>query len=317
MKQNRREFISTLAAAGAAVPFISPMELNSESKEGVKYPIRLFSKPIDGYEFGFMCEVTSRCGIDGFDMTVRPKGKIEPSRVESDLPKLVAEAKKHNLVFDMMVTEILSASDPFTERVLKTASASGVKYYRYGWADYDLRAGIKESIKNFHAELVRINELNKKYKIAGSYQNHAGARLGGPVWDLYEIVGDLPREHTGAQYDVRHAMVEGANTWMLGMRLIAAKINTLALKDFTWQTINGKAQAVTVPMGEGMINWDQYFTLLKELNVVAPITLHVEYPLLESGEEKLSLSRQQDIIVTKIKKDTDFIKTYLAKYQLT
>lgn len=316
MKQNRREFISTLAAAGAAVPFISPMESNSESKQSAKYPIRLFSKPIDAYEFGFMCEVTSRCGIGGFDMTVRPKGKIEPSRVEADLPKLVAEAKKHNLVFDMMVTEILSATDPFTERVLKTASASGVKYYRYGWADYDMRAGIKESINTFHSGLVKINELNKKYKIAGSYQNHAGARLGGPVWDLYEIIGDLPREYTGAQYDVRHAMVEGANTWMLGMRLIAAKINTLALKDFSWQTINGKPQAVTVPMGEGMINWDQYFTLVKELNIVAPITLHVEYPLLENGEEKLSLSRQQDILVTKIKKDTDFIKSYLAKYQL-
>lgn len=316
MKQNRREFISTIAAAGAAIPFISPEKPFAEGRQGEKYPIRLFSKPIDAYDFGFMCEVTSKCGIGGFDMTVRPKGKIEPSKVEADLPKLVAEAKKYNLVFDMMVTEILTASDPFTERVLKTASSSGVKYYRYGWADYDKKAGIMDSIKKYHTELIKINELNKKYRIAGSYQNHAGARLGGPVWDLYELIGDLPREFTGAQYDVRHAMVEGANTWSLGMRLISDKINTLALKDFTWQTVKGKPQAVTVPMGEGMVNWDQYFSLVKELNIVAPITLHVEYPLLESGEEKLSLAQQQEIIVRKIKKDTDFIKTYLTKYQL-
>lgn len=306
-----------MAAAGAAVPFISPNYGNTLMQKEGKFPLRLFSKPIDGYDFAFMCEVTSACGMGGFDMTVRPGGKIEPAKVESDLPRLVKEASKYNLSFDMMVTSILTADDPFTERILKTASGSGIRYYRYGWADYDLDAGIMKSVKKFHDELGRLNELNKKYKIAGSYQNHAGARLGGPVWDLYEMIGDLPREFTGVQYDVRHAMVEGANTWMLGMRLISNKINTIALKDFTWQNIDGKTQAVTVPMGDGMVNWDLYFKMVKELGIEGPITLHVEYPLLEKGEEKLSLSRQQEIIVGKIKKDTDFIKSYLAKYQLS
>lgn len=315
MKLNRKEFLATIAA-GAAIPFFSTEAAPDNVQQPSRYPIRLFSKPIDAYDFGFMCECTAKCGIEGFDMTVRPGGKIEPDKVESDLPKLVDQARKSNLVFDMMVTGILSASDPFTERVLKTASASGVRYYRYGWADYDLKMGMMASLGKFHEELVRINELNRKYSIAGSYQNHAGARIGGPVWDLYEALGELPREYTGIQYDVRHAMVEGANTWMLGMRLMADRINTLALKDFTWQTVNGKPQAVTVPMGEGMINWDQYFNLVKELKISGPITLHVEYPLLESGEEKQPLSRQMEIIVRKIKKDTDFIKSMLTKHQL-
>lgn len=315
MKQNRREFISAMAAAGAAL--MSVDALTVQSQQASNYPIRLFSKPIDAYDFSFMCEVTSRCGIGGFDMTVRPGGKIEPAKVETDIPKLVAECKKYNLAFDMMVTGILSASDPFTERILKTASSSGIRFYRFGWAEYDLKAGIMDSIKKYHQELVKLTDINKKYKIAGSYQNHAGPRLGGPVWDLYELLKDLPREFTGSQYDVRHAMVEGANTWLLGMRLIADKINTLAIKDFTWQTVKGKPEAVTVPMGEGMVNWDTFFTIVKELKIRAPLTLHIEYPLLENGEEKLSLKQQQDIIVRKIKKDTDFLKSYLAKYQLT
>jgi sugar phosphate isomerase/epimerase len=316
MKQNRREFISTMATAGAAIPFLRSGNPETNAPQAEKYPLRLFSKPIDAYDFGFMCEVVSRCGIGGWDMTVRPGGKIEPAKVETDLPKLVAESKKHNLAFDMMVTGILSATDPFTERVLKTASAQGVKWYRFGWADYDLKAGIMNSIKKYHEELVKLTDLNRKYKITGSYQNHAGARLGGPVWDLNELLRDLPKEYSGSQYDVRHAMVEGANTWMLGMRLIADKINTLAIKDFTWQTVKGKPQAVTVPMGEGMVNWDQFFKIVKELNITGPLTLHIEYPLLESGEEKLPLSQQQDIIVKKIKKDADFVKSYLSKYQL-
>jgi L-ribulose-5-phosphate 3-epimerase len=316
MIQNRREFLSTVAMAGAAMPFASVLNTGTSSVQNSRYPIRLFSKPIDSYDFTFMCECLVKSGIQGFDMTVRKGGKIEPASVETDLPKLVNEARKHNLVFDMMVTEILSASDPFADRILKTASANGVKYYRFGWAPYDEKMPIMDSLKKYHDELAKLTELNRKYKIHGGYQNHAGARIGGPVWDLYEILRGLPPEFTGVQYDVRHAMVEGANTWMLGMKLVNPHIRTLAIKDFTWQTVKGKPQAVTVPMGEGMVNWDLYFRTVKELGIEAPLTLHVEYPLFENGEDKLPLPQQQEILVRKFKKDMDFINSYLSKYQL-
>jgi L-ribulose-5-phosphate 3-epimerase len=164
--------------------------------------------------------------------------------------------------------------------------------------------------------MMELSDLNRKYKIHGGYQNHAGTRVGGPVWDLHEILSELPPEFIGSQYDVRHAMVEGTSTWILGMRLIAKHIKTLAIKDFTWQTLNGKPQAVTVPLGEGMVNWDLYFKTVKELNIIGPFTLHIEYPFLEKGEEKLTLTQQQEIIVRKLKKDVDFLNSYLKKYQL-
>jgi L-ribulose-5-phosphate 3-epimerase UlaE len=103
---------------------------------------------------------------------------------------------------------------------------------------------------------------------------------------------------------------------MIGMRLIASHIKTLAIKDFTWKTIDGRPQPVTVPMGEGMVDWDIYFNLVKELGLNVPITLHAEYPLLEKSEEKLTLLQKQEIITKKLKKDVYFINTYLRKYQL-
>lgn len=316
MKQNRRKFISTIVTAGAAVPFLSHKEAEKLSSPINKYPVRLFSKPLDSYDFDFMCECLVRSGIEGFDLTVRPGGKAEPSHVESVLPGLVEEARKVNLKLDMMVTGILSASDPFTENVLQTASALGVKYYRLGWFEYDLKRGILQSIQRSRSILKEIVELNRKFKIHGGYQNHSGTRIGGPVWDLHELLNELPPEFLGSQYDVRHAMVEGANTWILGMRLIAEHIRTLAVKDFTWMTVNGKPQAVTVPLGEGLVNWDLFFKSIKELNITGPITLHVEYPLLETGEDKLTLIQQQGIIVKKLKKDMDFLNLYLKKYEL-
>ncbi len=318
MKQNRREFITTIAAAGAAIPFTSDINAGITSPAPPEtFPIRLFSKPLDAYEFGFMCECTAKSGIGGFDLTVRPGGKVEPSEVEAKLPKLVDDAGKYNLALDMMVSGIINTADPLTERVLKTASSLGITHYRLGYLEFDNRAGIWESLQKHKESLKPVVEMNRKYKIHGDYQNHAGTRVGGPVWDLRELLWEFPSEFAGCQYDVRHAMVEGANAWIVGMRLIAPYIKTLAIKDFTWKNVKGKPSAVTVPLGEGMVNWDLFFRTVKELNISGPVTLHVEYPLLETGEEKLTLAQQQEIIVRKLKKDTDFLKGFLLKYQLT
>jgi sugar phosphate isomerase/epimerase len=241
---------------------------------------------------------------------------VEPAEVEEKLPKLVEEAKKYNLALDMMVSGIVTASDPLTEKVLKTASSLGVKHYRLGYYEFDYKTGIWESLQKHKASLKEIVALNKKYSIHGGYQNHAGTRVGGPVWDLYELLRDFPPEFAGCQYDVRHAMVEGANAWIVSMRLIAPFIKTLAIKDFTWMTVSGKPRAVTVPMGEGMVNWDLFFKTIKELNVSGPMTLHVEYPLLEKSEAQLPLIQQQEIIVRRIKKDVDFLNGFLTKYGL-
>jgi L-ribulose-5-phosphate 3-epimerase len=316
MKQNRREFIAKVTAAGIAAPFISDLKNLISPPPEKKIEVRLFSKPLDQYDFDFMCECLVKSGIGGFDLTVRPGGKVEPDNVEVQLPKMVEQAGKHNLAMDMMVTAILSADDPYTDRVLKTASETGIKYYRLGWYDYDLKAGILESLAKHREELLKLVELNKKYNLHGGYQNHSGARVGGPVWDLHQLLRELPAQYLGSQYDVRHAMVEGTNTWIFGMRLIAPHIKTLAIKDFTWKTINGKPQAVTVPLGEGMVDWDLFFSTVREFRLTGPATLHVEYPLLENGEDKLSTGRQQEIIVRKLRKDIEFLNSYLRKYQL-
>lgn len=316
MNQDRRTFIASVAAAGAALPFVSGLGSFLTSGNSGNYPVRLFSKPLDGYDFGFMCECISGAGIAGIDLTVRKGGKVEPSTVETDLPKLVEKARKYNLVLDMIVSGIVSASDPYTERVLKAASSSGIKDYRLGWFDYDFKLGVWESVLKYKNVIKAINALNKKYNIIGSYQNHDGLYIGAPVWDLNEIFSDLSPDFTGVQYDVRHAMVEGAHSWITGMRLISKHIKTLAVKDFLWKTENGRSVAVTVPLGEGVVDWDLYFKTVKELNIKVPVTLHVEYPLLAEGEDKLTLAKQQEIIVRKLKKDSDFLNSYLAKYQL-
>jgi L-ribulose-5-phosphate 3-epimerase len=311
MTQNRRQFITRAAMAGASIPFSNTLFSGLVTEPKMRHGVRLFSKPLDGFETPFMCDCVAEAGIGGFDVTVRPGGKIDPASVETTLPKFIEDAGKAGLKTDMMVTGILNASDQHTERILTTASSLGIAHYRPGWMPYDMKSGIRESLMKFRSELSGIDILNRKYKINCSYQNHSGTMIGAPVWDLDELMRGFSPEFTGIQYDVRHAIVEGANSWIIGLNLVAPFISTLAIKDFTWKIINGKPQAESVPLGEGMVDWDLFFRTLNQLNINCPMTLHVEYPLLEIGEEKLPFVQQKKIIVGKLRKDKEFLDKYL------
>lgn len=61
------------------MPFAVAYENLLTTPDEAKFPVRLFSKPLDSYDFGFMCECIKRSGISGFDLTVRPAGKVEPA----------------------------------------------------------------------------------------------------------------------------------------------------------------------------------------------------------------------------------------------
>ena len=226
-------------------------KINSGAK---KYPISFFTKTLDNYEMEFMAESLAMAGVDGFDLAVREGGRVNPAHVEDELPKVIEAGRKYNLSTGMMVTDIKGIGTPFAEKVLQTAAHYGIKHYRWmGPLEYDFKQGIWESLSQHKKDILYLLELNEKYGIQGSYQNHTGARIGSPVWDLWELMRDYPVELISNQFDICHAMAEGAASWILSMRLLSKHIGSLAIKDFTWQVENRKAKLICVPLGQGIV----------------------------------------------------------------
>lgn len=306
-----------MTVAAAAVPFSKVLASVDIGDKTRKFPISFFTKPLDTFEPEFMAEILASAGINSFDLSVRPKGRVEPERVSEDLPKMIEIGRKYQLKTDMMVTAITDSSDPFAVDVLTTASKNGIKHYRLGYYDYDYKKGIMASLTDVRTKMERLALLNQKTGIQAGYQNHSGTRIGAPMWDVWELIKDLPHAWMSSQFDVRHAVTEGASSWILAMRLLNKNIGSLALKDFTWEVSGGKAKVVSVPLGEGIVDFELFFSTLKEMNLIVPITLHAEYPLLLAEEEKKTLLQKQKIIASKLKKDVDFINSNLIKYQLT
>ena len=216
----------------------------------------------------------------------------------------------------MMVSNITSDETPHAKNVLKIAAQQGIKHYRMGYFRYNDDEKAKETIAHAQTQIQSLIEINTQYGIQGGYQNHTGNYFGAPLWDLIGVLEKVASPWISSQFDIYHAYSEGYRSWEVGMEIMAPKIGSLAIKDFTWEINNGRAKIKKVPLGQGIVDLDGFFKNIKTMNITAPITLHIEYPLLEKYEENLSLIKKQKIIVGKIQNDVQFITSKLHQYQL-
>jgi L-ribulose-5-phosphate 3-epimerase len=305
---NRRDFIATSLAT-----VILPKSDFLFANPNAGMQISVFSKTLHWItDYETLANTVAEMGFDGIDLTVRPDGHVLPEKVEMGLPKAVQAAKKANISIPMMVTNILQANT-LSEAVIKTASAQNIKHYRMGWYKYDMKKDILGQVDTFTQQMQGVDELNKKYKISGEYQNHGGQNLGAAIWDIYPIFKKINSPYTGVQYDVNHATAESGANWETGFRLIAPYIKSLPIKDFKWVLKDGKLQKEGCPLGEGIINWKLFFPLVKQYNLNVPLTMHFEYDLggAENGSKNPKIDTKE--IIVAMKRDLALLKTWLKE----
>lgn len=299
-----------LAIKGISDVYASPIKTAKKTDQD-PWKINVFSKHLHWVGYDEMARITADVGFDGVDLTVRPKGHVEPANVERDLPKAVEACDNHGIEVEMMTTSITTADDPNAEKILKTAGGLGVKVYRLGWHKYNFNISIEKNIQNFGVELQKIAELNTKYNIIGDYQNHSGMTAGSPVWDIHMMLEIAKSEYLGAQYDIRHAMIEGLKSWQLGLRLLASMIHSIDIKDFEYVKTEKGWDVKNVPLGQGAVDFSSYFKLLKELKIHAPISIHLEYPLGGADHGRKELTIPGEKVIEAMRKDLTYLKSVI------
>lgn len=323
LEYTRRNFLGSLALAGGAVGsgLMNPASAAATSKtyhqpREEKLSIHVFSKHLQFLDYQHTAEVAAEIGFDGVDLAVRPRGHVLPENVETDLPKAVAAIKKAGLEAKLMTTAIIDADDATNEKLLKTAGEQGIRYYRTNWLKYDKGDDIVQLMPGFQKKLTALARLNEQYGVYGGYQNHAGPQyMGAPIWDIAYLLREINHPNLGSQYDIRHATVEGGLSWPLGLQYIHPQINTLVIKDFRWEKVNGQWKVYNTPLGEGMVDFPAFFQKVKEMNIRVPISVHFEYEMPEK-DESLSESEKVKQTVSVMKKDVDALKGYLSEAKL-
>jgi len=269
---SRRGFVGSLAAVPLAGKIVSGMS-NSAPVAGTNgIEICVFSKHLQWLDYPEMAATAAEIGFDGIDLTVRPKGHVDPDRVSSDLPKAVKAIQQAGLKLPTMATGINNPEDEKTKEILSLASDFGIRFYRMGYYRYQDSESIENTLAKTSIQLRKLSDINQKYGITADYQNHAGKNyFGASIWDFWHASRTVDPQYVGMQFDLRHASVEGAMNWPVDFRLVADRCHTLVIKDYKWESVKGEARLVNCPLGDGVADFPNFFTILKSINWKGPM----------------------------------------------
>jgi len=314
MARSRRQFIKNTAAAYCALPFMGMCSPSlNKSMETDALNISIFSKHLQFLDYKETGKMASELGFDGVDLTVRPKGHVLPENATSDLPRAINEIREGGSICKLITTSIESVDNPYDLDIIETAGKNGISHYRTHWYKYLENLSMLESLEKYQLEIQRLGAVNKEHNIIGCYQNHAGTKIGASYWEIHKLIEKVDPKYFGVQYDIRHATVDSGYSWTNGLELLHKQIKIIVLKDFKWGQVNGKWKAVNVPIGEGMVDFNKYFKILKGLGLNPPVSLHLEYPLggAEKGKSKITIDRK--VVYDAMKKDLLTIRKLWAE----
>ncbi|MFK8009585.1 MAG: sugar phosphate isomerase/epimerase family protein [Saprospiraceae bacterium] len=307
----RRDFLkktSLLASLFPSYSLFSRYKKIYTNKDFKPLSVNIFSKHLQFLDYQTTGQMAAEMGFDGLDLTVRPKGHVLPEDIAIGLPKAISEIKRGGSNCEMITTSIENVNRPLDVDIIKTAANAGIKYYRTGWFKYPKDQSMIDALDMYRRQIDELGILNKENKIIGCYQNHSGKKVGASFWEIQKILETVHPDFFGAQYDIRHAIAEGGNSWENGLQLLQSKIKVIVLKDFKWGKVNGKWKPINVPIGEGMVDFDRYFKLLKKYNLNPPVSLHLEYDLggAEKGKSKITVDKK--VVFDAMKKDLKAIQ---------
>jgi sugar phosphate isomerase/epimerase len=270
---NRRHFLQSGAALAGSLAASAP-SLVTAAGSGTRNELCFFTNHLQGLPFDQIADIAAEMGVDGIEAPIRPKGHIEPERVEDELPQFVGELKKRNLNLTIMTSGINEVSaDQRTEAVLRTAASLGVKRFRMLYYKYDLDQPIWDQLQAVRPKIKDLVQLCAEIGIQPLFQNHSGKTyFGAPVWDIYSIMRDYKPEQFAFAFDILHATAEGGLSWPLEAALVKAHRGAVYFKDFAWKD----QKTATCPLGEGMVD-EAFAKMLVAENYSGPVSLHVEY----------------------------------------
>lgn len=288
MNWTRRDFVALAAGAPLAA-----------SQGSGKPSLCIFSKHMANLNYEQLGKTSREMGFDGVDLTVRAKSHVLPERAEEDMPRAVEAIRSHGVTVPMITTNILRPDEPTTRPILSTASRLKIPLYKPGYWLYRTPA-VLDTLQQVKKATEGLVQMGKEYGIVSGFHNHSGNYVGTAIWDLRDIIKDLDPAWIGYYFDPAHATIEGGSfNWILSARIALPRLKMVALKDFYWEKSGGRWRVKWCPLGEGMVDWGRFFTMLAESRFTGPISLHVEY---EPADEPAAIA-----------KDLEFMKAQVAK----
>lgn len=223
-------------------------------------------------------DIARQIGYDGVDLTVMIGGHVDPRVTNVDLVRAFESIRGSGLEVPMVSTNITSPQDSTAFSVLYLTGKSQVPLFRLGYWPYGT-APIQQRLAQVRQDLMQLIPLAQRSTITGVIHNRAGGFVGQSIWDTQSVISAIDPRWFGYCFDPAEATAEGGlGGWESGLRLALPRLKALVLQDFYWKKDGAEWKMTKCPLGEGMVDWQKFFSIVAASGFAGPASLRLDYP---------------------------------------
>jgi sugar phosphate isomerase/epimerase len=301
MGLTRRQILSGLAAASiAAAQDSQPGQFRRQNgpKPRSTPPICLFSDQIAKVGYDDLGGILKMLGFDGCDLSVQPGGHIPPEHADLDFMRAVEAMNGSGVDVYMISTTFTSPQDQTLRLAMQWGGEMGVPFFRPGHWKYtagDVEARMVEAQR----DIVGLAAIARATGISVGIHNATPDFVGGAMWDTNMIIRGMEARLVGYDFDTGYAVAQGgAAGFNTLLHMAQPRLKMVTARDCYWNKEGSEWKLVECPLGEGMVDWPQFFAALVKVRFTGPISLQLGYPVKDE--------------LPAIRKDLAFLKKQVA-----
>jgi sugar phosphate isomerase/epimerase len=224
-------------------------------------------------------------GFDGVELSVAPGGHIPlEGDIDLHLERAIEAMTGSGVEVPVLSTTVTSAQSKELRTIMGWGSEMGVPLFSPGqWPN---RGDGMASMSMAQREISMLAQLGRAAQMQIALHNATPNFVGSSISDLSAAI--RPFDATvGFNFDVGYAAAysappgdaeAGRQAWLTALRLALPRLKMATARDCAWtKTPGGPPQLTECPLGEGMVDWPQFFAALADARFTGPITLQVGY----------------------------------------
>ncbi|HVW11645.1 MAG TPA: sugar phosphate isomerase/epimerase [Bryobacteraceae bacterium] len=264
---------------------LTPEEVAKRRKDRTRPMLCVYSGCFAKLPVALLPQTIGGMGFEGVDLTVMPGGHVDPSKYMVQMDRAFQMFQDAALDVPMISTTYTSASQPFAYQVLYVSAELGARFCKLGaWPPPGAVPGQNPA---FRSALLR-NDLNQlaatslQCRIASLIPNHAGSYPGRSITELNALMPSMGKAVLGYCFEPAQSVIESGspNGWESELRAALPRLGAVSLADVAIpkdQKDQTDAAPTPCPLGEGVIDWKKFFSILAEASFRGPLSLRQDY----------------------------------------
>jgi sugar phosphate isomerase/epimerase len=185
-----------------------------------------------------------------------------------------------------LVTAPTNLTDPDSaaaKGLFEACAKSAVPAIKIGYFTYKDKfdAGLADA----RARLGGFAKLAARTGVRACCHTHSGNYLGNNAAGLRLLLQDLDPHHVGAFLDTGHTAINGG-PFRMEADILRPWLSLVAIKDMLPEKQKDTWQYHVVPVGDGIVHWNEVGQALKEARFNGTISVHGEYETKDLAERK-------------------------------